>query len=447
MVNLIVAVDQKYGIGLNNELPWHIPEELKMFKKLTLHKTVIFGKNTMVNLPILPDRKIICITKESNIINTDNDITQISSLDEIDKDDENIFIAGGYKLYESSLETTNFIKTIYLSCINNTYECDTFFDRSLLKGFVIVNTDKHEDFTTYKLLRDTNNGEQQYLDMCENVLKTGEIRSGRNGTTLSTFSNTLKFDLTKGFPLLTTKKMFLRGIKEELLFFLKGETDSSLLTDKNVNIWKGNTSKEFLESQNLNYAEGVMGPMYGYNWRAFGSKYKVNKYGKPLKSEGGIDQLKYIVDLIQNDPHSRRIIMTDYNPICASEGVLFPCHSIVLQFYVSGEYLDMIAFSRSCDVFLGAPFNIASSSLMLSIIAKICNKTARHFTMNIGDTHIYEEHIEQVTKQINRLPFDSPSIDIIPNVTNVDDIETLTEDMFHLKNYLSHSSLKANMIA
>ena len=288
-------------------------------------------------------------------------------------------------------------------------------------------------------------GEKQYLDLLNDIIDNGEIREGRNGFTRSLFVKSFKFDLRSGFPLLTTKKMFLRGILEEFLFFLRGDTDTTILSDKKVRIWEGNTSNEFLESRNLPYAKGVMGPMYGYQWRYYGAKYKINKAGKPLETTEGIDQLANVVNLIKKDPSSRRILITTYNPEQAEEGVLYPCHSITVQFYVQNEYLDMFCYNRSQDTFLGVPYNIASSALLLMVVAKLTDKIPRFFNMTMGDTHLYEEHITQATEQMSRRPFKFPTLKI-PNIYNIEDIDFLESNHFILENYQYHPTIKADMI-
>ena len=239
--------------------------------------------------------------------------------------------------------------------------------------------------------------------------------------------------------------MFLRGILEEFLFFLRGDTDTTILSDKKVRIWEGNTSNEFLDSRNLPYAKGVMGPMYGYQWRHYGAKYRLNKVRKPLETTEGIDQLANVVKLIKTDPGSRRILITTYNPEQAEEGVLYPCHSITVQFYVQNEYLDMFCYNRSQDTFLGVPYNIASSSLLLMVVAKLTDKIPRFFNMTMGDTHLYEEHITQAREQMNRRPFKFPTLKI-PDIHNIEDIDFLEASQFILENYQCHPTIKADMI-
>ena len=216
------------------------------------------------------------------------------------------------------------------------------------------------------------------------------------------------------------------------------------LSEKKVKIWEGNTSKEFLKSKNLDYAQGVMGPMYGYQWRNFNGKYMLDSNKKPIKQKTGIDQLKNVINLINNDPTSRRILMTSYNPEQAEDGVLYPCHSLIIQFSVEDDYLDMFCYNRSQDLFLGVPYNIASSSLLLTIIAIVTNKIPRYFHMTMGDAHIYNSHIDAVKQQLNEslIPYKFPTLEI----DNFEDFELLEYKDFHLINYNCHGIIKANMV-
>ena len=175
--------------------------------------------------------------------------------------------------------------------------------------------------------------------------------------------------------------------------------------------------------------------MYGYQWRKFNAKYKSN--------ETGIDQLENVINTIKTDPKSRRILMTDFNPLQVSEGVLYPCHSIIIQFFVEDGFLDMYCFNRSSDLFLGLPFNIASSSLLLTIIAKLTQLTPRFFNLSLGDCHIYESHIDNVKEQIQRLPYKFPII----KIEDFSKVEELTYEHIHLSEYNFHPTIKAQMVS
>lgn len=457
MTEVIIAMDKQGGIGYKGQLPWHIKEELQIFRKKTMGKYLLMGRVTAESIPKLYGRNIICMTKQKKLdtslwLNTPtNIISNLLEITQFENWENQIMISGGAHVYQDAFRTCTkdikqscLVQKVHLSIINKTYNCDTFFDKSLLRNFVITEKTDYGKFTHYVLKR-TVNGEGQYLELIDSILNSGNKKIGRNGQTLGIFKNDFTFNLSEGFPLLTTKKMFMRGIIEEFIFFINGKTDSSELSKKKVRIWEGNTTKEFIENRGLDYAEGVMGPMYGYQWRFYNAEYKVDENGRPLQPQGGFDQLANVVNLIKNDPNSRRILLTAYNPAQAEQGVLYPCHSITVQFYVFEDYLDMFCYNRSNDVFHGIPFNIASSALLLTLIAKLTNKTPRFLHMTMGDTHIYEEHIEQVREQLDRLPYKFPTIKI-PNITSLKDLETLKAEDFILSNYQYHPSIKAEMV-
>jgi thymidylate synthase len=241
--------------------------------------------------------------------------------------------------------------------------------------------------------------------------------------------------------------MFLKGIIEELLFFIRGETDSKLLESKGINIWKGNTSREFLDANGFkDRKEGEMGPMYGSIWRNFNVSItdETKDISSPIKF--GIDQLQNVINEIRNNPTSRRILLTTYNPSQAHLGVLYPCHSITIQFYIQNEFIDMFCYNRSSDLFLGLPFNIASTSLLLCIIAKITKLTPRYVNISLGDVHVYGNHEKAVQEQIIRIPYIFPHIEL-PEIKELEDIEKASWTDFKFQNYSYYPSIKAEMVA
>jgi len=469
MINVILAMTKNGGIGFEGKLPWHIKEELSLFKKITLESYVIVGSTTAKNLPFLKDRIVICLTRNFNLDVSDwenqvivaNSINHAMKLCDFSGSYKNSFIIGGAELYnEIFLKWKKYIDTVFLSIINEEInegeiKCDKFVnfktDDWLVKYSEVYHKFDHfvlkpkpeEKMISLSNLLSLNNQEVQYLNLIKDVMENGSVRQTRNGETRSLFGKTLKFDLREGFPLLTTKRMFFRGIVEELLFFIRGDTDSKKLEEKNVNIWKGNTNREFLDKNGFkNRKEGQMGPMYGYQWRTFNSP--CSKNGDALSS--GIDQLTNVIKLLIENPSSRRIMMTTYNPLQLSEGVLQPCHSIVLQFYVDCGYLDMYCYNRSSDLFLGLPFNIASSSLLMVLISNITNLMPRYFTLGLGDCHIYKQHYECVKDQLIRTPYKFPKLEIA-NVDTLEEVENLEYEEFKLKEYKYYPSIKAKMIA
>lgn len=445
MLNIIVAVTPfKNGIGLNGTLPWsNMKDDLNLFRTRTMDSIMIVGRKTFETMTTLQlsTRKMIVVGKDHKSLE--------EALHEALKESiifyKKIFIIGGKTIYDQIFDKYNhLIDRIYLTQMKDNYICDTFLniDNNFPEDTRYLQEERQEfdKFTALVLKNTWNNSELQYLYLLNDVYKNGVQNNGRNGLVKSCFSRNLNFDLRFGFPLLTTKKMFFRGIVEELIFFLKGQTNTKILESKNINIWKGNTSREFLDKSELfDYEEGQMGPMYGFQWRHFGAEYEPSNV-----EPGGMDQLLHIIHNIKMNPKSRRLIMTDFNPLQADEGVLFPCHSIVLQFFVEDGFLDMFCFNRSSDLFLGLPFNIASSSLMLIIIAYLTNLIPRKFHLSLGDCHIYKEHFDAVEEQLTRIPYHLPSLKIVKPFSSV---EQLTFDHFELENYLSHTSIKAPMIS
>lgn len=285
------------------------------------------------------------------------------------------------------------------------------------------------------------NNEYMYLNALKDIIENGEKRNTRNSITYSKFSVKLDFDISNSFPLLTTKKMYMKGIIHELLWFISGNTNSKDLENNNVNIWKGNTSREFLDSVKLyNYEEGDCGPIYGFQWRHFGAKYKGMHENY---NEQGIDQLQNCINLIKNNPSSRRIFMSAWNPVDLEEMCLPPCH-VSYQFYVSSnKELSCIMYQRSADMFLGIPFNIASVSLLTYIIAHLTDTTPHKISIMIGDAHIYENHIEQVKLQLSRVVYEPPILKINKKYDNINDYKY--ED-FKVENYKCHPNIKADMV-
>lgn len=284
--------------------------------------------------------------------------------------------------------------------------------------------------------------ETKYLEEMNDIYLKGDLLKSRNYNTLSKFGKFLEFDVSEKFPLLTTKKVFLRGIIEELLWFIKADTNVKHLKEKKVHIWDKNSSREYLDSIGLNdYEEDCAGPIYGFQWRHFDADYK----GVDGDYSGqGVDQLQNCIDLINNDPYSRRIFMSGWNPKQLKEMCLPPCH-VSYQFNVSyKDDLDLVMYQRSGDMFLGVPFNIASSALLLYMVAHVTNKKPRNLKIVIGNAHIYENHLKAVREQLNRKPYEFPKLNIKNKRSNINDF---VYDDFELINYECHNSIKAEMIA
>jgi len=259
---------------------------------------------------------------------------------------------------------------------------------------------------------------RQYLDLMQHVLSHGTPKSDRTGTgTLSVFGAQLRFDLNAGFPLLTTKKVHLKSIIHELLWFLKGETNIKYLKDNGVGIWD-----EWADER------GDLGPVYGYQWRSW-----------PAADGRHIDQISLVLDQIRENPDSRRMIVSAWNVADLDKMALMPCHAF-FQFYVADGRLSCQLYQRSADIFLGVPFNIASYALLTMMIAQVCGLKLGDFVHTFGDTHLYTNHLEQARAQLSRGPRTMPTMRLNPNVKNLFDFQY--EDIT-LENYDPHPAIKA----
>lgn len=260
----------------------------------------------------------------------------------------------------------------------------------------------------------------QYLNLMRHVLETGCDKSDRTGTgTRSIFGYQMRFDLAKGFPLLTTKKIHLRSIIYELLWFLKGETNIQYLKENNVSIWD-----EWADEN------GNLGPIYGYQWRSW-----------PTPNGHSIDQISILIKQIKNNPDSRRLIVSAWNPACVDDMALPPCHAL-FQFYVAQGKLSCQLYQRSADIFLGVPFNIASYALLTMMVAQVCGLEVGEFIHTLGDAHLYNNHFAQAQEQLQRSPLPLPTMYLNPEIK---DIFSFKFDDFELKNYQAHAHIKASV--
>ena len=296
---------------------------------------------------------------------------------------------------------------------------------------------------------------KQYLDLLTRIKTEGVVKSDRTGTgTKSVFGHQMRFDLSQGFPLLTTKKVFLKGIIHELLWFLNGDTNIKYLVDNGVHIWDNDAyryynelcvkegvlpvameeflraAQEGVESPIEGYKFGDLNHVYGYQWRSW-----------PRPNGEAIDQIQQTVDLIKNNPDSRRIIVSAWNVADVEKMALPPCHTL-FQFYVADGKLSCMLYQRSADTFLGVPFNIASYALLTMMMAQVCGLEAGEFVHTLGDTHLYLNHMEQVDEQLSRTPRALPKMRINPDVKSIFDFKY--ED-FELSEYDPYPTIKAPM--
>ena len=494
--NLVVCIDRNYGIAKNGEIPWKIKEDSDYFRDLIKTKVngkpnvIVSGRKTYKKMGLVKEHYNVVFTRDvigkDTIIQVRNEEEFFSELTKLDYG--KIFICGGseiYKLFTNLIEKYKII--LYLNVVDENFNCDTFIPEELQKycnllmkfknstKMLVENVleSKFYHFTRFEPVQITLNQilninnenfeEQKYIDVMKDLLLNGTKTKTRNGFTYSKFGMTLDFDIRNGYPLLTTKKMFFKGVCEELLFFLRGDCNTKHLSDKGIKIWEKNTDRAFLDANGFtNRDEGDMGPMYGFQWRHFNAEYKDCNDDYSGK---GLDQLAYVLNELKTNPHSRRIIMTTYNPLQAKSGVLFPCHGISIQFNVeelNGEYVvNLSQNQRSADYFLGLPFNIASYALLLELICHNLNGETNgvngetngvtkkkyipgRVILFLGDYHIYESHRNQCVKQILRYPMKFPQIKLNPKKTKLEDFEL--ED-FEILNYNSYPGIVADMVA
>jgi dihydrofolate reductase/thymidylate synthase len=471
-LNIIFATSTNNVFSFKNKLglPWtKIKSDLEHFKNITTgngNNAIIMGRKTFESLPCtyLPNRLNIVITHDSELLNSKNELLNLvfttslqSAIDiAICKNFEDVFVIGGITLIQEALSRSE-LKKIYITKISEYLILTNLEDLQKIEYKLPANfiqeSCRVENFNNCKVeyycysshTKVSNNFEKHYLNLLKHVLENGKERTDRtNVGTISIFGNFFKLNVENEFPLLTTKKMFWKGIVEELLFFISGSSDTKILEQKGINIWRGNTSKEFLNKYNLTeYREGEMGPGYGYQWRHFGKKYiPLDQRDKVENEYQGVDQLQNAIDLIKNNPESRRIMVSSWNVIDLDKVCLPPCH-YNYEFYVEDENkLSILVNMRSVDLFLGLPFNIASYTLLLYMIAHLCNLKPYEVSFSLGDSHIYLNHLEQVKLQLNREVKNAPKLKIVRNVRSIDDFKF--ED-FELINYECCGPIKADM--
>lgn len=284
--------------------------------------------------------------------------------------------------------------------------------------------------------------ELQYLDLVRTVIERGVPTGDRTETgTLSMFGGQMRFSLKDGvIPLLTTKRVFWRGLAEELLWFLSGCTDGKVLADKGVHIWDKNGTREFLDGRGLHGNRvGDLGPVYGFQWRHFGAKYE----GPDADYTGkGVDQIADIVKALRARSSSRRIVLSAWNPAALEEMALPPCHMFAQFKVYDGDKLSVLLYQRSGDLGLGVPFNIASYALLTHLLAHVCGLQATELVHVIGDTHVYANHVDPLLEQIKREPLPFPKLEIDASVKEIDDVR-----FEHLKliDYKCHKTIRMEM--
>ena len=498
---VIVAMTEQYGIGKNGSIPWKNEQDMAHFRKITIgngNNAVIMGRKTYESLPPsmrpLPNRRNVVLSS-SIIPGVDTASSLVKALHMcvsgvsgantgplkgFGATYNKTYIIGGQRLYQEVIQKwPHLCDEIIIShiprvCDDGTfisYDCDTFFPyddaraiATFTEYFLVNNAGTSTEVPESSINWSNNNDlvietinvrrshpEEQYLNLLKRILREGENRDDRTGVgTKSLFGCNMEFDLRQGFPLLTTKQTWFKGIAKELLFFISGKTDTKILERQGVNIWKENTSAEYLEKYKFPWREGDMGPGYGHQWRHAGAKYM----GCDVDYTGqGIDQLSDLIVGLKKDPFGRRHIISAWDVANIHWMALPPCHCF-LQFYVGCDeknneddlsepkYLDCMMYQRSADMFLGVPFNIASYALLMHMIGHVTGLIPRRFIHNFGDAHIYTNHFDQVQEQLTRTPLPFPQLSFKENRTQIDDF---TFDDIVLENYTSWPAIKGKM--
>eukprot|EP00252_Welwitschia_mirabilis_P019795 TRINITY_DN4685_c0_g1_i1.p1 TRINITY_DN4685_c0_g1~~TRINITY_DN4685_c0_g1_i1.p1 ORF type:complete len:569 (-),score=95.06 TRINITY_DN4685_c0_g1_i1:260-1966(-) len=499
---IVVAATRELGIGKDGKLPWKLPSDMKFFKEITLSTSVsqkknavIMGKNTWESIPLkyrpLSGRLNVILSRSGSfdIATAENVVTcgslgsalEMLAAPPYSMSIETAFVIGGGQVFREAFYSPN-CDAIHITEIENTFECDTFMpsiDTSIFQpwysSFPLVENGIRHSYTTYVRVRDSpteisktiENGSQDtnaykgpeqrqyqflpkfiferheeylYLRLVQDIITNGVEKGDRTGTgTLSKFGCQMRFNLRKSFPLLTTKRVFWRGVVEELLWFISGSTNAKILQEKGIHIWDGNASRDYLDSIGLKEREeGDLGPVYGFQWRHFGAKY-TNMHAD--YSNQGFDQLADVIYKIKHNPDDRRIILSAWNPADLQLMALPPCHMFA-QFYVAEGELSCQMYQRSCDMGLGVPFNIASYALLTCLIAHVCDLVPGDFVHILGDAHVYKNHISPLLEQLQNLPKPFPVLKINPEKK---DINSFTANDVELVGYDPHKKIQMKM--
>jgi dihydrofolate reductase / thymidylate synthase len=475
--NVVAAVARDGAIGVGGALPWRLRGDLKWFADLTRGGVVMMGRRTFDSLGRKPlaGRLNVVLSRSatpSQLGDTKNTKQNeglwwfsdfdtahraISDLSRVGA----IFVIGGSDIFAEALGNP-WCAGIYLTRVDGEFpEADTWFPKIDEREYWLRESGSRREeisggmnlgywFETYTRRR-PNVEEAQYLALVREVMTSGEERVDRTGVgTWSRFGASMRFDLRGGrLPLLTTKRVWWRGIVEELLWFISGSTDAKALSARGVKIWEANGSREFLDGAGLrDNREGDLGPVYGFQWRHFGATYR----GADVDYTGqGVDQLAECIRLIREDPNSRRIVMSAWNPAQLREVALPPCH-MFCQFYVrsnevgsrgdlnevgSRGELSCQLYQRSGDLGLGVPFNIASYALLTHLVARVCGLEAVELIHVIGDAHVYRNHESGLREQLTRDPRPWPFVRIAAR----ESIDNFTAGDIELIDYSSHPAI------
>lgn len=463
MYRIITALSKNRGIGYRGKLPWNIRKDMNFFKNTTstvLNKkklnAVVCGRTTWESIPPkfrpLPNRLNIVL---SSSMPEEENVTVCRNLDEVHdyiyqnrKKIESTYVIGGTSVYKQFLDN-DLVSDVFFTEIDKDYQCDVFMPELDNDKFKLISS--KEDFENdvnmkFNHYQYQNKEEQNYLDLMKEIIDNGVPSGDRTGTgTNSLFGQILKYNIRDGkLPLLTSKRTFIRGIIEEMLFFVSGNTDCTKLQEKGIHIWDGNTTREFLDNRGLNHLPvGDMGAGYGFQWKHFGADYKDCKTDY---KDQGFDQIQNVINLIKNNPESRRILISGWNPPDLHKMALPPCH-LSYQFYVNVDKkeLSCLLYQRSSDYFLANNYNAIGAIILTHMLAHICGLKTGEFTHFLGDVHVYSNHIEQCEKQMERSTMPFPKLVVNPSNREINDISGFKYEDFKVVNYYPHPTIKAEM--
>lgn len=454
------------AIGKEGKIPWGhtLKKDMHRFKTITTdtedapcahsRNAVVMGRKTWDSLPTKPlPKRLNVVISRSLPTQLDKDVVWFQGVDEAfdvlnaDDDVHHIYVVGGAQLYAQTMDR---LDGVFTTTVKGAYEgCDAFFPpidpfyfkKNPYNSGPVMDNGVECVYQTYFARDPKEWNETQYLDLVRDVLAHGVVKTDRTGVgTKSVFGRTMRFSLKDGaMPVLTTKRVFWRGVAAELLWFISGSTDAATLRDQGVRIWDANGSRAFLDKLGFTEREeGDLGPVYGFQWRHFGATYvdsKTNYAGQ------GVDQLTELVNTIKTNPDSRRMILSAWNPAAIPQMVLPPCH-VMAQFYVSDGELSCQLYQRSADLGLGVPFNMASYALLTHLIARCCGLKTGELVHVMGDCHVYLNHVDALEEQLRRRPKPPPTLAFRTDTTDIDEMSMCD---FDLVGYDPHPSIKMEM--
>lgn len=468
---VLAACKPNRGIGQKGSLPWpHLRSDMKHFKKLTMAAPVLMGSVTYASLPDnfrpLPARlNIVLSSKSRQELGCPDSVIVVGSLDAAalylgHRNINVVYVIGGESVYKQALARPEWSQRIHYTEIDNEFPVDRVFPIDVEADsspfdLISISADLEESGVKYRMKEYVRRSEgisppplaapaivheeMQYLNLARRIIEQGVCKGDRTGVgTRSVFGEQMRFSLRDSFPLLTTKRVFWRGVAEELFWFIKGSTNANELAEKGVRIWDGNGSRSFLDSRGFTEREvGDLGPVYGFQWRHFGAEYKDMHADY---SGQGRDQLMEVIETIKRNPNDRRMLMSAWNPCATDKMALPPCH-LLAQFYVANGELSCQMYQRSCDMGLGIPFNIASYALLTCLIAKVTGLKPGEFVHVLGDAHVYNNHIDALKEQIERAPRLFPTLKIQAK----EKIEDFCFEDLALEGYTPHKTIAMKM--